>query len=125
MSAKKPEITFKYIFPYDYNPLYVNGAQGGISPRGEIIANFFVERPPLPLSVSNELNPDGTIGQEAGVEPADLKSSMVRYVSTGVILNYQTAREIHQWLGEKIREMEFISQAKAEAGMPQGERDKH
>ena len=27
MSHKKPEITFKYVFNYGYNPTYVNGAQ--------------------------------------------------------------------------------------------------
>jgi hypothetical protein len=29
MSNQKPEITFKYLFNYGYNPTYVNGAQGG------------------------------------------------------------------------------------------------
>lgn len=32
---EKPEkIKFKYIFKDDYNPKYVNGAFGGISPQG-------------------------------------------------------------------------------------------
>lgn len=125
MSGKKPEITFKYIFPYDYNPLYINGAHGGVSPRGEIVANFFVERPPLPLAVSHEITPEGAIGPETTVEPSDLKASMVRYVSTGIILNYQSARELHQWLGEKIRELEFVSQARTEAVTPQADRETH
>ncbi len=113
MSQKKPELTFKYIYTYDYNPVYVNGAHGGVSPRGELVANFYLERQPLPNAIAHEITPNGAIGSEAGVEPTDLKNSMVRYVSNGVVLSYQTARELHYWLGEKIKEMEALEQAKA------------
>jgi hypothetical protein len=112
VSNGKPQITFKYIFTYDYNPEYVNGAHGGVSPRGELIMNFYLERPPLPNSVSHEINRNGTIGPEATVDPADLNTSIVRYVSTGVVLSLQTARELHGWLGEKIRELEALQLAR-------------
>ncbi len=113
MSNGKPQLTFKYIFTYDYNPKYVNGAHGGISPRGELVVNFYLERPPLPNSVSHEINPNGTIGPEAAVDPADLNNSLVRYVSNGVVLSLQSARDLHAWLGDKIRELENLEQARA------------
>ncbi len=113
MSQNKPEITFKYIFTYDYNPIYVNGAHGGISPRGDLVVNFYLERPPLPNEISHELNPNGTVGSEIAVDPADFNNSIVRFVSNGVVLNLQTAREMHHWFGEKIREMEALEEAKA------------
>ncbi|HET6421432.1 MAG TPA: hypothetical protein VFG19_14850 [Geobacteraceae bacterium] len=113
MSKDKPQITFKYIFTYDYNPKYVNGAHGGVSPRGELVVNFYLERPPLPNAVSHEINPNGTIGPEAAVDPEDLNSSLVRYVSSGVVLSLQTARDLHSWLGEKIRELEALERARA------------
>ena len=113
MSNKKPEMTFKYIFTYDYNPVYVNGAHGGISPRGELVMNFYLERQPLPNSISHEITPAGGIGPETDVEPSDLGRSLVRQVINGVVLNYQTARELHYWLGEKGKEMEALEQAKA------------
>ncbi len=113
MSKGKPNITFKYIFTYDYNPKYVNGAHGGISPRGELVVNFYLERPPLPNSVSHEINPNGTIGPETAMDPSDLNNSLVRYISTGVVLSPQTARDLHAWLGEKIRELEAIEQARS------------
>ena len=112
MPNDKPQITFKYIFTYDYNPEYVNGAHAGVSPRGELVVNFYLERPPLPNSVSHEINGNGTIGPEAEVDPADLNSSLVRYVSTGVVLSLQTARELHGWLGDKIRELEVLELAR-------------
>jgi hypothetical protein len=115
MSKLEPSITFKYIFKYDYNPIYVNGAQGGISPRGEIIANFYLERPPLPNEITHAINPDGSIGTEVvAVDPEDLNSSIVRYITNGVVLNYQNAKALHSWLGEQIEALEGMMLARGE-----------
>jgi hypothetical protein len=119
MSNKKPEMTFKYIFTYDYSPVYVNGAHGGVSPRGELVMNFPPERPPLPNALSHEITPAGGIGAETDVEPSDLGRSLVRHVTNGVVLNYQTGRELHYWLGEKLKEMEAMEQAKSELAAEQ------
>ena len=109
---KKNEMTFKYIFTYDYNPVYVNGAHGGISPRGELVMNFYLERQPLPNAISHEITPVGGIGPETDVDPSDLNRSLVRHITNGVVVNYQTARELHYWLGEKLKEMEALDQAR-------------
>ncbi len=113
MAQNKPEIKFKYIFNYGYNPVYVNGAHGGISPRGELVMNFYLERMALPESITHEINPNGTIGSEVTSEPDDLKNSLVRFIDTGVVMNYQSARDFHTWLGERIKELEAFEQAKA------------
>lgn len=112
---KKNEMTFKYIFQYDYNPVYVNGAHGGISPRGELVMNFYLERQPLPNAITHEITQAGTIGPETEVEPSDLTRSLVRQVINGVVVNYNTARELHYWLGEKLKEMEALEQARNQA----------
>lgn len=112
--SKKPELTFKYIFNYGFNPSYVNGAQGGFSPRGEMIINFYLERQPLPQSITHEITPEGAIGRETAVEPEDLSSSMVRYIDTGVVMSYENARVFHAWLGDKLREMEELHKARTE-----------
>jgi hypothetical protein len=113
VSNKKPAVTFKYIFNYAYNPVYVNGAHGGISPRGELVMNFYLERPPLPDEITHELNPNGTIGDVVAEAPDNLKNSMVRFIDNGVILNYESARNIHFWLGERLKELEAIERSKA------------
>lgn len=120
MSNKKPEITFKYIFNYTYNPVYVNGAHGGLTPRGELVMNFYLERPPLPSEMTHEINPNGTIGEVVGEEPSDLKSSMVRYIDNGVVLNYESAQNLHYWIGERLKEMEAIERARAAMNFPEG-----
>jgi len=113
MSQKNPEFRFKYIFTHDYNPVYINGAHGGVTPRGELVVNFYQERQPLPNAITHELNSNGTIGKEVSVEPGDLNKSLVRFIENGVVLNHQTARELHFWLGEKIKELAAMEQAKA------------
>jgi hypothetical protein len=113
MAKNKPELKFKYVFADDYNPVYVNGAHGGVSPRGELLMNFYLERMALPRSVTHEINPAGTIGDEVAAEPGDLKNSMVRFIGTGVVLNYQSAKDLHLWLGERVKEMEALELAKA------------
>jgi hypothetical protein len=42
------KIKFVYSKPEEVRPIYVNGAYGGISPRGELICSFFFEHPDLP-----------------------------------------------------------------------------
>ena len=105
--------SFKYIFTYDYNPVYVNGAHGGVSPRGELIANFYLERQPLPNELTHSVS-EGGIGNLTAVEPKDLNNSVVRYVPCGIVLNYVSARNLHQWLGDNISEMERLAQAASE-----------
>jgi len=45
------------------------------------------------------------------IEPSDLKNSFVRVFQNGVIMNYQTAKEVHKWLGEHIENLENIIDA--------------
>ena len=104
------KIKCKYIFQDDYNPLYINGAQGGINPLGEIVINFYLERNALPNSQTYIIEND-KIGPEKSdeVEPEDWDNSFVRVIQNGVIMNYQTAKEIHKWLGQHIKNLEKIN----------------
>jgi hypothetical protein len=114
MSSKKSELTFKYVFNYGYNPTYVNGAQGGFSPRGEMVINFYLERQPLPDAISHEITLEGAIGRETGVEPKNLANSMVRFIDTGVVMSYENAKVFHTWMGDKLREVEEMHKARTE-----------
>jgi len=114
MSNKKAELTFKYVFNYGYNPSYVNGAQGGFSPRGEMVINFYLERQPLPDAISHEITPEGAIGHETSVEPKNLANSMVRFIDTGVVMSYENAKVFHAWMGDKLREVEEMHKARTE-----------
>ncbi|RJR20567.1 MAG: hypothetical protein C4582_09015 [Desulfobacteraceae bacterium] len=99
-------IKFKYIFSKDYNPKYVNGAYGGVTPKGEITINFYFERQGLPTSQEYEITNDGRFSNEIKTEPEDLQKSMIRFVDTGVILNLTTAKAIISWLSAKVEFLE-------------------
>ena len=102
------DLRFKYIFSKEYNPVYINGAYGGIGPRGELAINFYLERSPVPNEEVRNLQENGSIGDQVKVEPPDLKETIIRYIDSGVVMNYETAKVIHAWLGEHIRLMETI-----------------
>lgn len=113
MSSQK--INFKYLFAEDYNPVYANGAHGGLSPRGEIVVHFYHERPGVPVSISHEVTPDGNIGEETDVVPNDFKHTLYRSVQTGVTMNLESARTFHLWLGERLQELDLLRQARETA----------
>lgn len=108
-------ISLKYIFDPNYNPVYVNGVYGGISPGGEIVANFFMERMPLPYEIFHKVNHNGSLGEAVGSDPDDLKRSLVRYVESGIVLNKKTAQEVVNVLTAMLEQLETAEQARAAA----------
>lgn len=102
-SEPNRRIKFKYIFAKDYNPVYVTGAHGGVTPRGEIVVNFFLERQPLPHHVINEVTAEGKIGELVEIAPEDNKSTIVRFVQVGVLLDLKGAAAIVDFLEKHIK----------------------
>jgi hypothetical protein len=102
----KREIKFRYIFADEYNPKYASGVFGGVSPSGEIVANFFFERHALPISQTHSLQPSGKLGEIIGNEPDDLQKTMVRVVENGIIFNINFAKTFKDWLAAQIVEAE-------------------
>lgn len=106
MGDNTDQITFKFVFPEDYNPVFANGVHGEITPRGEIVMHFVQERRPVPKSITHSVGPDGRLGEEVQREPESIKSLVIKYVTTGVTLNYEDARSIHAWLGNMLDHFE-------------------
>lgn len=94
------KIKFKSIFKEDYNPKYTNGAVGGINHNGELLINFYFERPPLVHSEEFELE-DENIVSIAKI-PVDSDYSLVRVFETGVIMNYNAAVNLKNWIEEQL-----------------------
>ena len=110
----KNTLTCKYIFKDDYNPKYVNGAQGGINSSGDIVINFYLERNALPNSESLLIGKDGKIiaSEHGDVDPPDLRNSFVRVIENGVVMNYNFAKEFQKWLGNHIETLEKLNSQK-------------
>ena len=104
MSESK--IKFKYVESPNYVSRYVNGAFGGVTPRGEIVVNFFFEHNAFPSNQEYEITQDGKLGRELSIEPKDISGTVIRQVDTGVIMNINSAKELVAWLSDKIRLIE-------------------
>jgi hypothetical protein len=102
----KNGLKFKFVFGDDYNPVFANGVWGGMTAKGELNMNFFHERLPLPHSVVMAVGENGTLGQELERDPGPDDQVVIRYVTTGVVLNYSDAKAIHQWMGEHLKRFE-------------------
>jgi hypothetical protein len=114
--ANKPDqIKFKYKFPDNYNPVYVNGAFGGITANGELVLNFYLERHALPVSQTMELLANGQLGNEVGREPEDLRASMVRYIGPGIVLSPLGAEAIYRFLEQQLNAMKGVASTAAPA----------
>ncbi|NQT61286.1 MAG: hypothetical protein HQ557_20145 [Bacteroidetes bacterium] len=107
--ADKKEIMIKYIFPDDHNPKYTNGAVGGVSPRGDIVVNFYFERQPIPNKDFHNVTPEGTLGDLIDRDPKNFNDIIIRYIQNGVVFDLENALTFHKWLGDRINE---LSQAK-------------
>lgn len=98
-------IKFKYKFDESYNPHYVTGAFGGVTGRGEMVINFYMERMALPVNHSHNII-NGELELPGEIEPENIHETRIRFIDTGVIMNLITAKELHAWLGERIKIME-------------------
>jgi len=99
-----PKFQFRYEYPEDYRPMVVNGAHGGVTPRGDIVMNLFYEQPGLPRVIEHELQPDGRLG--GMIVPEDQRSPHFdRHVACGVVMNLRSAVELRDWLSRQIDQL--------------------
>ncbi len=106
------KIRFKYVFDDKYDPVYISGAMGGITPKREVVVNFFFERHPIPYSETYSLDNVGVIGQRIDAKPS-VKEDMFQFIRTiksGVILNLKTAKELREFLDHHIALLEELEQ---------------
>jgi hypothetical protein len=59
------QVRFRYVFPDDYNPVYANGAYGGVTTQREIAIGFYVERYPVPNDETFPIGPVSTNSSDA------------------------------------------------------------
>ena len=117
------QLTFKYIFDDAYNPTFANGVYGGVTPSGELVLNFYLERHALPDRVTHEVTSEGRLGEELDRKPDDHEKSLVRFVGPGVVLTLDGARSVHQWLQKQIERAEQVQRIKTAQPRKKGELD--
>ncbi|MGX7948140.1 hypothetical protein [Oleidesulfovibrio alaskensis] len=85
---------------------YAHGVWGGINPHGEIEMNFYSESDKIPAWSERVVMQDGALGHEMVPAESDSKT-VVRHIHSKVLINYDTARAIYDWLDEKLSALEM------------------
>jgi hypothetical protein len=98
-------VTFHYVKANHFRVIHGDGIIGCVTPRALIHFAVFSERQAIPQTMTHTLSPDGKLGE---MTSATGKDGIVRELETDVFMNLDTARTFHQWLGERVKELENI-----------------
>lgn len=102
MAEPMPE-RLEFFFEYDpgYRVVATNGVWGGVTTRGELRLDFFVESVGNPERVTNEIS-EGKIGRELSRVP---ERRVVRRLQVGVLLSLEHAESIADFIRDKVAEV--------------------
>lgn len=92
-------ITFQFERDPEYRVIAVNGAWGGLSPRGELMFDLFFEHADLPEEITYMETPDG-LGPELSRVPE--RQAIIRDAMVGVVMTPENAESLARWLLEKV-----------------------
>ena len=102
---KQQSIKFNYNKTETYRTYYADGVFGGITSKGKIFADFFIEKFTTPKSMNYEIIDNGELGNEIDRESVE---GFSRQIECGIIIDVNFAKVLHRWLGEKIEEHKKI-----------------
>lgn len=102
----------KIIYHYEHQadlPLQVtHGVWGGINPHGEIELSFYHESDMPPAISEQQIGADGIPGPERNAS-GDNCRHIVRKLHTRILINYETARALQEWLDQRVAELDSQS----------------
>jgi len=115
--ANQKQVTFHYTEDANYRTIPVSGAWGGITPKGHIIVNFYYDRPESPKSISHEVGPNGSLGDESDKSYTYGGSGQYeRRLEVGVVMDGETADSLMQWLEKMIERIKAIGEEQQGGG---------
>jgi hypothetical protein len=107
-------IPFHYIKSVFFRVLHVDGALGGITPRGLLHIAFYNERQAIPQTVFHPISEEGRLGEEIS-DRRVTKGGIVREVEADVLMDERAAAELYKWLGERLADLKRLK-AESEEG---------
>lgn len=96
-------ITFLYSKSKTHTTITANGAQGGITPRGDFKIDFFIEANAFPETIQHSLTPDG-LGPEIERSPGETR--IEREMQVSVVMSPSQAKSLGQWLLNRVAAFE-------------------
>ena len=108
MSQEKFPLRIRYEYQEapGTQPQYAHGVWGGINAQGEVEVNFYTECDKLPPFSERLVAPDGSFGHEMAPYDENMKI-VTRHILSRIIINYHTARDILEWLEDKVQVLEM------------------
>ena len=117
MADEERHVTFHYSEDANYRTIPISGAWGGITPKGHILINFYYDRPESPKSVSHEVGPKGSLGDESEKSYAHGgEGHFERRFEVGVVMDDATASTLMQWLQTMTEQLHTIREEIEERG---------
>lgn len=98
-------VAFDYLKGPQFRAIRADGAIGGITPSGIIHCALYSERHPIPRRLVHEVGLDGQLGAPIETETVT-RDAIVREMEVDIFLALPVAKSIHQWLGDKIADLE-------------------
>lgn len=114
MADAPPRVRFYYLKSTQFRVLHVDGAIGGITPRGLIHLSVYSERPAIPQSQQHEISPEGRILDPNETEG---KLGIVRELDADLIMSKQGAVELRDWLTARIDELDEMQKKSKKDGV--------
>jgi hypothetical protein len=105
-SSEPKRVTFHLIKGPHFESRQVDGVIGSIGPNRRASLAFFVERDPIPQSITHKVHDDGSLGEVIG---ATGKPGIVREVQTGVVMDLTGLRTLQNQLTQMLAAIETQS----------------
>jgi hypothetical protein len=99
------KVRFFYIKGNHFRVLHVDGALGGITPRGFLHFSVYSERPAIPQTAEHQVSIEGRLSEPLSQEG---KQGIVRELDADLIMTKQTATELRDWLSKRIEQLERL-----------------
>jgi hypothetical protein len=106
-------VSFEFIKGTYFRVIHVDGAWGGLTPKGMMSIAVYSERLPIPQKTVQSVLPDGSLGPEL-IEERVSRQSIIRELEADLIMDLSTAQILHAWLGDKIEQAKMLFSVQAE-----------
>lgn len=102
------DLRFTYQKGNFYRMIHVDGAVGGVGPNGRYIhLTMFSERRSIPKAQVFDISDDGTLADDP--KHVEDITGVFRELEACAVMDIQTAKSLHRWLGEKIAERDAVA----------------
>jgi hypothetical protein len=112
--TKLDQITFHNKISPNFRELHVDGAYGGITPRGFLNLNFYAERRPIPKSSDFKIISESKVGDKIR-DSDDSKTGILREYEFGIYMDVRTAKQLVKFLTSRIEEVESLMKNASDA----------